>query len=162
MRPISLIVVSSYVRDYFQSGELLFDLPFFDNLGDTYTVVVWAKGYKQAGFTPVLLSDTYEKTLDIMLVPDDPGFSFADAKWDVIAPLYPFLGAGVDAEAAATRCGDLIENTEVTLPCILNLCEAMSQIVRSQGTRLTTSSNCDGTRRSRPRRTASSPGVIRA
>jgi hypothetical protein len=124
------------VRNYFQSSELFFDLPFFDNLGDNYTVVVWAKGYKQAGFTPVLLSDTYQKTLDIMLVPDDPGFSFADAKWDVIAPLYPFLGTGVDAGAAATRYGDLMENTEETLACILNLCEAMSQIVLSQGTPL--------------------------
>jgi hypothetical protein len=124
------------VRDYFRFSELPFDLPFFDNLGDNYTVVVWAEGYKQAGFTPVLLSNAYEKILDIMLVPDDPGFSFADAKWDVIAPLYPFLGAGVDAGAAATRYGDLMENTEETLACILNLCEAMSQIVLSQGTPL--------------------------
>jgi hypothetical protein len=123
------------VRDYFQSSELPFDLPFFDNFGDNYTVV-WAEGYKQAGFTPVLLSNAYEKILDIMLVPDDPGFSFADAKWDVIAPLYPFLGAGVDAGAAAIRYGDLMENTEETLACILNLCEAMSQIVLSQGTPL--------------------------
>jgi hypothetical protein len=124
------------VRDYFQFSELPFDLPFFDNFGDNYTVVVWAEGYKQAGFTPVILSNTYEKILDIMLVPDDPGFSFADAKWDIIAPLYPFLGAGVDAGAAATRYVDLMENTEETLACILNLCEAMSQIVLSQGTPL--------------------------
>jgi hypothetical protein len=76
------------------------------------------------------------RELSQRLVPDDPGFSFADAKWDIIAPLYPFLGAGVDAGAATTRYGDLMENTEETLACILNLCEAMSQIVLSQGTPL--------------------------
>jgi hypothetical protein len=66
---------------------------------------------------PGLLSDAYETTLDIMLVQDDPGFSFADAKWDIIAPLYPFLGAGVDTGAAATRYVDPVENTEETLAC---------------------------------------------
>jgi len=45
------------VRDYYQANDITFDLPFFDNFGDNYTVVVWAKGYKQAGFTPVTLSD---------------------------------------------------------------------------------------------------------
>jgi hypothetical protein len=127
---------TQHVRDYFKSSETVFDLPFFNNHGDNYTVVVWAKGYKQAGFTPVLLSESYEKTLDIMLVPDDPGFSFADAKWDAIAPLYPFLAAGADTGTAATRYGDLLEKTEETLACILNLCEAMSQIPLSQGTPL--------------------------
>jgi hypothetical protein len=153
---------TQHVRDYFQSNELPFDLPFFDNFGDNYTVIVWTKGYKQAGFVPVLLSDAYEKTPDIMLVPDDPGFSFADAKWDIIAPLYPFLGAGVDAGAAATRYGDLIENTEESLACILNLCEAMRQIVLSQGTPLDYIKQLRWDARMRPRRIASSPGAIRA
>jgi hypothetical protein len=51
------------VRNYFKVNEILFDLPFFDNFGDNYTVIVWAKGYKQAGFSPVFLSDEYEKIL---------------------------------------------------------------------------------------------------
>jgi hypothetical protein len=76
-----------HLRDYFSSSALPFELPLSDNPGDNYTVVVWAEDYKQAGFTSVLLSDAYEKNLDIMLVQDDPGFSFAGARWDAIAPL---------------------------------------------------------------------------
>lgn len=127
---------TQHVRNYFKSNDKTFDLPFFDNLGDRYTVVVWAKDYKQAGFVPVVLSDEYEKILDIMLVPDDPGFNFADAKWEVIAPLYSFLGSDVDATTGATRYSNLMENSAKSLACILNLCEAMSQISLSQGTPL--------------------------
>jgi hypothetical protein len=127
---------TQHVRNYFNSNDITFDVPFFDGPGDKYTVVIWAKGYKQAGFVPVVLSDAYEKILDIMLVPDDPGFNFADAKWEVIAPLYAFLGSGVDATSGATRYSNLMENSEKSLACILNLCEAMSQISLSQGTPL--------------------------
>ncbi len=45
------------VRNYFDANDITFDLPFFDNFGDNYAVVVWAQGYKQAGFVPVTLSD---------------------------------------------------------------------------------------------------------
>jgi len=127
---------TQHVRDYFKSNDKTFDLPFFDNLGDRYTVVVWAQGYKQAGFVPVILSDAYDKILDIMLVPDDPGFNFADAKWEVIAALYSFLGSDVDATIGATRYSNLMENSPKPLACMLNLCEAMSQISLSQGTPL--------------------------
>ena len=67
---------TQHIRDYYPENDITFDLPFFDNFGDDYSVVVWAEGYKQAGFAPVTLSDQYLKTLDIMLISDDPGFSF--------------------------------------------------------------------------------------
>jgi hypothetical protein len=124
------------VRDYFKANDITFDLPFFDNLGDNYSVVVWAKGYKQAGFVPVTLSDQYLKTLDIMLVPDDPGFNFVNAKWDAAKAQYPFLGGDVDDAAGATRYDNLMEQSEKVLACFLNLGEAMSQIALSQGTPL--------------------------
>ena len=124
------------VRDYYQENDITFDLPFFDNFGDNYTVVVWAKGYKQAGFTPVTLSDQYLKTLDIMLIPDKPGFSFVDARWDPARVLYPFLGSDVDNATGAARYDNLLDQTPKSLACLLNISEAMSQIALSQGTPL--------------------------
>jgi hypothetical protein len=48
---------------------LLFDgLLFFDNYGDSYTVLVWADGCKKAGFVPVYLSNRFTRQLDLMLV----------------------------------------------------------------------------------------------
>ena len=40
-------------RDYRGSQIVLPALPFYNNFGDNYTVVAWADGYDQAGFTPV-------------------------------------------------------------------------------------------------------------
>ena len=127
---------AQHVRDYFEANDVTFDLPFFDNFGDNYSVVVWATGYKQAGFVPVTLSDQYLKTLDIMLVPDDPGFSFVDARWDAAKARYPFLGTDVDNAAGAARYDNLLDQAEKVLACFLNLGEAMSQIALSQGTPL--------------------------
>ena len=124
------------VRDYFDSNDITFDLPYFDGIGDKYTVVVWTDGYKQAGFTPVPLSDTYTRTLDIMLIPDDPGFSFVNARWEAAVARYPFLGAGVDNAAGAARYDALLDKAEASLACFLNLGEAMSQIFLAQGTPL--------------------------
>jgi hypothetical protein len=127
---------TQHVRDYFEANDITFDLPFFGNLGDRYRVVVWADGYKQAGFAPVILSDQYLKTLDIMLVSDDAGFSFADAPWPTAKDRYPFLGSDLDDAAGAARYADFMEASQRPLACLLNLGEAMSQIVLSQGTPL--------------------------
>ena len=124
------------VRDYYQANDITFDLPFFDNFGDNYTVVVWAKGYKQAGFTPVTLSDQYLKTLDIMLIPNEPGFSFVDARWDPARLLYSFLGSDVDNATGAARYDNLLDQTPKSLACLLNISETMSQIALSQGSPL--------------------------
>ena len=68
------------VRDFFPTNDTPFDVPFFDNFGDNYTVDVYADGHREAGYTPVKLSDSYVATLDIMLVSNDPGFSFVNAR----------------------------------------------------------------------------------
>jgi hypothetical protein len=123
-------------RNYCQNNEIDFDLPFFDNLGDNYTVVVWAKGFKQAGFAPVSLSEKYVRTLDIMLISETPGFSFVNARWDNIRSLYPFIGSDVDNASGAARYDDLLDKREQSLASLLNLCDAMSQIHLAQGTPL--------------------------
>lgn len=126
-------------RDYVSNNVTEFDLPFFNNFGDNYSVIVWAQGYQQAGFAPVALSDDSDKTLDIMLISNDPGFNFASAGWDAAFAAYPFLAGDVDTTnpaalaVAKTRYENFPEQ-EKPLACLLNICEAMSQIVFAPGT----------------------------
>ena len=124
------------IWDYYSANVIDFNLPFYDNLGDNYSVLVSADGYKDAGFYPVKLSNSYLKTLDIMLVSNTPGFSFVNARWNAAKALYPFLGSDVDDAAGEARYDDLLDRSERSLACFLNLAEAMSQIALSQGTPL--------------------------
>jgi hypothetical protein len=121
-------------QDYRQN-DLTFDLPFFDNFGDNYSVLVSSSGYKQAGFAPVKLSNSYLTTLDIMLIKSEPSYNFANALWPVAKAAYPFIASDVDNATGEQRYSDLIEK-EKPLACLLNLGEAMSQIALSQGTPL--------------------------
>ena len=47
-------------------SSLDFKVPFFDNFGDNYRVIVFSNGYQQAGYTPVKLSPEAPTTLDLM------------------------------------------------------------------------------------------------
>jgi hypothetical protein len=127
---------SQLIRKDYSQNEVTFDLPLFGDTRDKLSVVVSTKGFKQAGFFPVILSNQYLKTLDIMLIPDDSGFSFVEARWDAVNARYAFLGSGVDPVAGVTRYDDLLDQAEESLACLLNLCEAMSQIFLPQGTPL--------------------------
>jgi len=111
----------------------LTDLPFYDNWGDNYTVLVWAKGYQQAGFTPVKLSPTQPVVLDLMLIPANPGLNFADALWDSIKTKLPFLAYGVDDSAGKMRYGNLMEDKPKALAALLNITTAMGQISLRDG-----------------------------
>ena len=122
-------------RDYTQNDITFNGLPFYNNLFDNYTVVVSSDGYKQAGYQPVKLSNSYTTTLDIMLIADDPGFSFVNARWGTAKVDYPFVAAGADNAAGEQRYDKLLE-AEEPLACLLNLCDAMSQIALPQGTPL--------------------------
>jgi hypothetical protein len=119
----------------YQSPELDFNLPFYNNLFDSYTVVVTSDGYRDAGFVPVKLSDQYTTTLDIMLVAKDSGFSFVDARWPEAKAKFPFLGGDVADANGEARYDGLVE-AEKPLASLLNLGEAMSQIALAQGTPL--------------------------
>jgi len=123
-------------RDYPDPDITFNGLPFYDNLFDNYTVLVSTDGYQQAGYTPVKLSNQYLTTLDIMLIPNDPGFNFVNARWPAAKSAYPFLGSDVTDAAGETRYDNLLDQSEKSLACLLNLGEAMSQIALSQGTPL--------------------------
>jgi hypothetical protein len=124
------------VWDYYTHNDITFNgLRFYNNLFDNYTVVVSCDGYKQAGYQPVKLSNAYTTTLDIMLIANDPGFSFVNARWDAGKAEFPFVASGADNAAGEQRYDALLE-AEEPLACLLNLCEAMSQIALPQGTPL--------------------------
>ena len=121
----------------FPQNDLTFtNLPFYDNLFDNYTVLVSTDGYKQAGYQPVKLSSHYVTTLDIMLIPNDPGFSFVNARWPAAKSAYPFLASDASDTDGQTRYDNLLDRSEKSLACLLNLGAAMSQIPVSQGTPL--------------------------
>jgi hypothetical protein len=71
-----------------------------------------------------------------MLVPNDPGFSFVNARWEAVSAKYPFLANGVDNATGAARYDMLLDQQERSLACFLNLVEAMGQINLSLGTPL--------------------------
>jgi hypothetical protein len=126
------------IRKYYNAPILTFDdLPFYDNFGDLYSVVVWADGYRQVGFAPVKLSNSAPTNLDLMLVASDPGFSFVNARWSTVIQKFPFLGGDTDAAAAQARYENLLDQQPRALACFLNLVEAMSQIFLASGTPLT-------------------------
>src|ERR1700761_2219143 len=81
------------IWEYYSANDITFNLPFFDNLFDNYSVVVSSDGHQQAGFVPVKLSNRYLTTQDIMLIPKNPGFNFAGAPWPIASSRYPFIGA---------------------------------------------------------------------
>jgi hypothetical protein len=112
----------------YPTSSLYATLPFFDNLGDNYTAIVWADGYQQAGFTPVKLCPKVSTRLDLMLIPKDPGLNFAMAPWDTIKTDLPFLANGVDDAAGRQRYEDLMENKPKSLAALLNITTAMRQI----------------------------------
>ena len=122
-------------RDYIEKNDETFSLPFFDNLSDNYSVLAWAEGYQQAGFVPVKLSNLYPTELDLMLIAKDPGFSFANARFPAASRAYPFIAAGTDNSTGEARYDNLVEE-EKPLACLLNICEAMSQIALPQLTPL--------------------------
>lgn len=121
-------------RDFTKGPSLLVtDLAFADNFGDNYTVVAWAQGFEQAGFTPVPVKPMTPGQVDLMLLKQDANFNFHDALWDTLDQTAPtaksLLAAGTaSAEEAQNRYTDLRENRGAILACFFNLTTAMSQI----------------------------------
>ncbi|TAM80404.1 MAG: hypothetical protein EPN47_15905 [Acidobacteria bacterium] len=117
------------------------DLPFYDNFGDNYTILVTADGYCDAGFTPVKITRNAWHHIDLMLVPKEGTFNFAKASWDGLRAshhqLLQLLSSGVASETVAKdRYDDLRENQAATLAAFLNITTAMEAIYLPVGTPL--------------------------
>jgi len=111
-------------------------LPFYDNFGDNYTVIVWSAGYDQAGFHPVRLSSEKEAQIDLMLLPKKAQFDFSAAAWETVAAQLPFLASGVAPDQAKQRWQDLMTANPERLAALLNITTAMGQIFLPVGTPL--------------------------
>jgi hypothetical protein len=129
------------VRDNYRTGQT-FALPFYNNLFDNYTVVVYADGYTQAGFTPVKCSPQTPQTVEIMLLKTDAMFNFSQAGWDSLSAVNPLL-FGILAHgspspgAARDRYEQLMETRGPALACLLNITTAMTAINLPFGNPLT-------------------------
>jgi hypothetical protein len=123
-----------FVGDKTTSSLEFKGLPFYDNLGDNYTVIVSASGYRQAGFTPVPLSPRLTTHLDLMLVPQNPRFNFFSAPWATIKSRLPFLANGAINAAAEERYTNLMEERPASLAALLNITTAMGQVLLPVGT----------------------------
>src|SRR5260370_27281036 len=128
--------------DFRTRSSFDFHVPFYDNFGDRYTVIASADRYKQAGFTPVNVSRTLPQALDLMLLPNEGNFRFANASWANVQQTYPEIhsiltrGTATEPDAQA-RYEDLMENNPPALACLWNLMTAMRDIDLPSGTPLT-------------------------
>jgi len=119
--------------DFYTTPSIRFEVPFFDGPGDNYCVIASADGCLQAGFTPIPVSPSVVQTVDLMLLPKNGTFNFADATWQTLAQAHPEMtgiianGAGSD-QAAQDRYENLMENDPASLACMLNLMTAMAEI----------------------------------
>lgn len=128
--------------DFRNGSSFQFQVPFHDNFGDSYTVIASADHCKDAGYTPVKVSRTLPQALDLMLLPNNGAFRFANASWANVRQNFPEVhailarGAASDADAQ-DRYEDLMENKAPALACLWNLMTAMRDIDLPSGTPLT-------------------------
>jgi hypothetical protein len=130
------------VSDFYTNPSILFEgLPFYNNFGDNYTVVVSADDHIQAGFHPVKIAPNSVQHIDLMLLPKANNLDFDDALWPTLKQTHPDFthllahGAADDA-AAQARYDDLRTNRPASLASFLNLATAMAAIHLPLGTPL--------------------------
>jgi hypothetical protein len=126
---------------FYSTANLRLGVPFFDGPGDNYCVIASADGWLQAGFTPIVVSPSVVQIVDLMLLPKDGTFNFADARWPTLAQTHrkfsSILAHGaVEAQAAQDRYEQLMEDKPASLACMLNLLTAMDDIHLPTGTPL--------------------------
>ncbi len=126
------------IRDYYSASQS-FKVPFYNNLGDDYTVVAWADNFTQAGFSPVKVSSRTFETVDLMLLPKQAAFNFRDARWDTLAQTRPawkdlLLAGAASAAEAEDRYTQLMETRPEPLAALLNILTAMEQLHLPAGT----------------------------
>ena len=129
---------NQFLRRNFKAPNIQVEVPFFNNLGDNYTVLVSAKGHRDAGFTPDKVSRDVQKVVDLMLLPKKVKFNFDGAGWSKLKQnhrqLYDLLSHGLTEAKAESRYDRLIKDSPGALAALLNITTAMTQIHLPQGT----------------------------
>jgi hypothetical protein len=126
-------------RNFIGGPGVKLELPFHNNFSDNYSIVAFTDGYEQAGFQPVAISPNAPVQLDLMLLPKNGAFSFAEARWTDILTRKPLLGQ-IFAASVTGDAGDayaqLMEDHSDRLACLLNITTAMQQISLPQSSPL--------------------------
>ena len=105
-------------------------LPVRDNPDDYYSVVAVAKGWKDTGVFPVVISAGKARDADLMLIPRKGRFDFSRVTWDHLPALAPQL-AGLVAGKATTdreRFEGLVRDRPEHAASLLNIAKATSLI----------------------------------
>ncbi len=126
-------------RNFVNGPSIKLELPFHNNFTDKYSIVGFADGYEQAGFQPVAIGPNAPGQLDLMLLPRNGNFHFANARWTDILAQKPLLGKIFAASltgAPGDAYAELMEDHPDHLACLLNITTAMQQISLPQSSPL--------------------------
>lgn len=117
---------------YHKGPEVPVDVSFYDNLQDSYTVIVAAKGYKDGGYRPVKVSKAEQQLADVMLLPRAGTFRFRDSDFATLKQNEPALSRlfshGLTDSQAASRYDQLMHKQPAALAALMNITAAMAQI----------------------------------
>jgi hypothetical protein len=119
-------------------GSQLLNVPFFDNFGDNYTIIVMAEGFQTGAWRPVTVSGSGPVTADILLLPNHGAFNFAMATWDQLSRSRPNVAKMISAgcpnlAAAGAMYSNAYESHPLAIACFLNLITAMADMQLPSG-----------------------------
>jgi hypothetical protein len=106
------------VHSDFHTGQPpVFEVEFFDNVVDDYSVIVSAKKHHDAGFFPVRVSPAEPRRVALMLLPKKNRYNFANAEWNRLKRTDPALigiiSRGLPSQASARELYDeLLDGTD--------------------------------------------------
>jgi len=112
---------------------LLAGVPRFNNYRDHYSLIAGLNGYRNAGFTPLIVRGGEAVSIFLMLVPENAGFDFRAARWSDIRSTTPSFfwlvcHGCTDRGAAQDRYQQLLEGQPAALAHLLNSFAIMTNL----------------------------------
>ena len=125
-------------REFHKGSKLSFDVPFYNNLGDSYSVLAFADKHVQAGFFPVKVSPFAMQSIDLMLLPKKNKYDFSQASWAKLRKTHKNLtdilgNSASSASEAAARYEELLDTDELPLAAFFNVATAARDIILPRG-----------------------------
>jgi hypothetical protein len=126
--------------DFVKGPTIRVTVPFQNGLRDTYTILVSADGYVQAGFHPVRVSPTLIRPVFLMLLPRHSRCDFFASQWDALQKTHPafrkLFEGNPPAPNAQLRYEQCMEDRPASIACLLNILTVMQDIDLPQSTPL--------------------------
>jgi len=119
--------------DFVKAPTIRITVPFQNGLRDSYTVLVSADGYTQAGFHPVQVSPKLVRPVFLMLLPRKSRWDFSTAQWDVLEITHPpfidlFRRGTANKKQAESRYEEVMEEHSASIACLLNILTIMQDV----------------------------------